>query len=351
MADLRWLPTSPFPRDPLYPANIYAGGGGPQLNNLDQEDDYHPFKVYVMELESNGSTARGKVGVEYKSTVYKNENGFGYQPLTGLLTDRLDFDDAGWEGFPSQEKIVYLKGTVSGGNVTKIDVDWDLTPDQLTTKKRLEGGSPVTVDNQTAFNLPIARLFRYGTDPQKLGVEQYVKSHLLLYKVKFGEDEGWYPVPGPGGGGGGSVQSPWDIVAYPDPASMNQDPPPTNPPYKAKIVPGTIGGILPSNYDEEIDVGTGLKYGIVDCSTNGEMVTSATISFTSTFPSPISATADKAPTSFKVCFGMVNKEANKAPEVYNFWKRSPSAVPNAAYAIAPTTSGQPVKYYYVWRVG
>ena len=148
------------------------------------------------------------------------------------------------------------------------------------------------------------------------------------------------------GGGGNSTKYPWDIVAYPDPNSTSN-----NPPYKAKIVPGTIGGILPSNYDVELDVGTGLKYAIVDCTTNGEMVTSATISFTSTFPSPISATPDKAPTSFKVCFGMVKKEANKAPEVYSFWKRSLSAVPNAAYATAPTNANDPTKYYYVWRVG
>jgi hypothetical protein len=143
-----------------------------------------------------------------------------------------------------------------------------------------------------------------------------------------------------------SSRFPWDIVAYPDPDSTAD-----NPPYLAKIVPGTIGGILPSNYDEEFDVGTGLKYAVVDCTTNGEGVTSATISFESSFPSQISATADKAPTSFKVCFGMVNKEANKAPEVYNFWKRSPSAVPNAAFVIGSTTPTTPHKFYYTWRIG
>jgi hypothetical protein len=345
MADLNWLPTSPFPRDPLYPSNIYAGGAGPQINNLDLEDDYHPFKVYVMELEGSGGTARGKVGMEYKSTVFKDENGFGYQPIIGLLTDRLNFQDSGWTQFPTQEKIAYLKGTVSGGAVTQIDLEWDFDPTTLPTKKRLIGGSPVTVENQTEFFLPVARLFRYGSDPQKLGVEQYVKTHLLLYKVTFGDDTGWYPVPSPGGEGGAS-QYPWDIVAYPDPYST------ANPrPYKAKIVPGTIGGILPSNYDIELAVGTGLKYAIVDCSTNGEAVTSATISFTSTFPSSISATADKAPTSFKVCFGMIDKQGNDAPKVFNFWKRSPSAVPNAAYVTANSTPTTPHTFYYTWRVG
>jgi len=140
--------------------------------------------------------------------------------------------------------------------------------------------------------------------------------------------------------------APWDIVAYPDPNSTGQ-----NPPYKAKIVPGTIGGILPSNYDVEIDVGTELKYAIVDCTTNGEAVTSAKISFDSSFPSPVSATADKAPTSFKVCFGMVKKEANKAPEVYSFWKKSQYAVPNAAHVQAELDPTKPHTFYYTWRVG
>lgn len=144
------------------------------------------------------------------------------------------------------------------------------------------------------------------------------------------------------------ITFPWDIIAYPDPDSQG---PLADRPWKAKIVPGTIGGILPSNYDEELDVGTGLKYAVVDCTTNGEVVTSATISLTSTFPNPPSATADKAPTSIKLCFGMVDKQNNQSPIVYSFWKRSPSMVPNAAYAIAPTTPGQATKYYYVWRVG
>jgi hypothetical protein len=140
---------------------------------------------------------------------------------------------------------------------------------------------------------------------------------------------------------------PWNIIVYPDPASTS-----TPPAYKAKIIPGTIGGILPDNYDDEIVVGTGpLKYGVVDCTTNGEAVTAATISFGATFPAPTSATADKAPLSFKVCFGMMKQEPDEAPEVFNFWGKSPSAVPNAAYVQANVDPATPHTFWYTWRVG
>ena len=341
MADLNWLPTSPFPRDPLYPSNIYAGGAGPQINTLDLEDDYHPFKVYVMELEGSGGTARGKVGMEYKSTVFKDENGFGYQPIIGLLTDRLNFDDAGWTEFPSEEKIAYLKGTVSGGAVTQIDLEWDFDPTMLPGRKRLTGGSPCTVENQTEFFLPVARLFRYGSEPQKLGVEQYVKTHLLLYVVTFGNDTGWYPVPSPGGRGR-TTQYPWDIIAYPDPNSTAQPPP-----YKAKIVPGLIGGLLPDNWDIELDVTDGLKYGVVSCTTNGTAVTGATISFDSTFPDPPEENESSAPSTFKVAFGMIQKDANSI-SVYNFFKGFIPATVSPTRAVINGTSAD---FKYTWRIG
>jgi hypothetical protein len=133
---------------------------------------------------------------------------------------------------------------------------------------------------------------------------------------------------------------PWDLVVYKEDET-----------YKVKVAPGLIGGILPTNYDEEFVVNTGLNYWLVDCTTNGEVVTSATIGFNTSFPSPENATADKAPTSFKACFGMIDYPSNESPTAYNFWRRSPSAVPNAAYAIGPATPGQATTYYYVWRVG
>lgn len=273
---LDYLPTSPFPRDPLALGRIYAGGAGPQLNNLDQEDEYHPFKVYVMSLRAQGSQARGKWGVEYKSVVYKDKNDFSNQTVTGLLTDRLDFQDTGWNLFPTQDdKIVYLKGTVSGGQVTAIDVDSDLTLTQLNTKKRITGSG----SSQTEFICPIARLFRYSSEPQRLGVEQYVKTNLMLRKVSFGDDEGWYPCPGPAGGGGGSSK-PWDVslsgVGTPDATTGKYSS------YKGTVWPGTVAGILPSNVFSngklaEFSVGASMMKWKAKCLTNGKQITSVEI--------------------------------------------------------------------------
>ena len=136
---------------------------------------------------------------------------------------------------------------------------------------------------------------------------------------------------------------PWDMVTWQDPPKSGT--------YKCKVAPGLIGGILPSNYDDEFTVNSGVTYGIVECTTNGEAVTSATISFNSTFPTPVSATVDKAPTSFKVCFGMLDKQSDAAPFVFNFWRKSQSAVPNAAFVQAVVDPTQPHKFYYTWRVG
>jgi hypothetical protein len=144
------------------------------------------------------------------------------------------------------------------------------------------------------------------------------------------------------------ITFPWDIITYPDPDSQG---PLANRPWKAKIVPGTIGGILPSNYDEELNVGTGLNYAVVNCTTNGESVTSATIQFTNSFPAPENASVDRAPSSFKTCFGMVDKQVDKSPTVFSFWKRSPSAVPNAAFVTQRSDPAQPHQFNYTWRVG
>jgi hypothetical protein len=175
MENLDWLPTSPFPRDPLYASGIYAGGAGPQTNNLDLENNYHAFKVYVMELKQPNA----KAGVEYESTLFKAANSFEKQTITGLLTERLNFEDSGWTPFPTEEKIVYLKGTISNGLVTAVNVGWDWSAESLAAEKRVD----ISNGRQTAFYLPIARLFRYGQNPVRFGVEQYVTTNLVLADV------------------------------------------------------------------------------------------------------------------------------------------------------------------------
>lgn len=308
---LEFLPTAPFPRDPFVLSPI-AGGAGPQLNNLDEEDEYHPFKVYVMSLEAQGSQAQGKWGVEYKSVVYKDKNDFSNQPIIGLLTNRLSFDDPGWNAFPTdQDKIVYLKGTVSGGQVTAIDVDDDLTLTQLNTKNRITGSG----SSQTEFICPIARLFRYGSNPQRLGVEQYVKTNLMLQKVSFGDDEGWYPCPGPAGGGGGGVSSgPWDVslsgVGTPDSQGKFSS-------YNAIVNPGTINNILPSNtfasdggfvkFTIQANV---MTYLFLDVATDGKKINTAELKTATNLPTDAPPVAtNMAPSKIVIPLGIVKNLA------------------------------------------
>ena len=299
---LEFLPTAPFPRDPFVLSPL-GGGGGPQLNNLDQEDDYHPFKVYVMERRGQNGRARGKFGVEYKSVLFKNKNAFENIPITGLLTNRLNFQDPGWEEFPEEEKIVYLKGTLSGGSVTRVDVDSDLTPAQLLTKKRITGSGT----SQTEFILPIARLFRYGSEPEKLGVEQYVTSNLMLCNVTFDDVTGLYPCPGPAGGGGGVSSGPWDVslsgVGDPNPTTGKYSS------YKTILNPGLVGGILPNNWEAEFTVSSGLSYMVVDCQSNGKVVTTASISNSTSAPQQQTPGLNTAPSSFKILFAVIKDGA------------------------------------------
>jgi hypothetical protein len=68
---------------------------------------------------------------------------------------------------------------------------------------------------------------------------------------------------------------PWDLIARVDP---DADPEDENPPYLVTVRPGTLNGILPSNWDIEEEVaGTGLFYAKAIISTDGRSITGVTI--------------------------------------------------------------------------
>jgi hypothetical protein len=76
-----------------------------------------------------------------------------------------------------------------------------------------------------------------------------------------------------GGASSPTPPQPWDLIARPDPESNSE-----NPPYIVRVQPGTLNGILPSNWDIEEDVaGTGLFYAKAVIATDGEAVTGVTI--------------------------------------------------------------------------
>jgi hypothetical protein len=86
-------------------------------------------------------------------------------------------------------------------------------------------------------------------------------------------------------GGGTSTpttRQPWDLIARVDP---DADPEDENPPYLVRVQPGTLNGILPSNWDEEFEcAGEGLHYAKAVINTDGEAITGVTIAIDTTEP-------------------------------------------------------------------
>ena len=77
------------------------------------------------------------------------------------------------------------------------------------------------------------------------------------------------------GGGTPATTSPWDLLAQVDPDAAPENP---NPPYLVRVRPGTLNGILPTNWDiEEECAGTGLFYAKAVIATDGEAITGVTI--------------------------------------------------------------------------
>jgi hypothetical protein len=85
-----------------------------------------------------------------------------------------------------------------------------------------------------------------------------------------------------GGGGTPATFQPWDLLAQVDP---DADPEDENPPYLVRVRPGTLNGILPSNWDIEQEcAGTGLFYAKAVIATDGEAITGVTIVINGTAP-------------------------------------------------------------------
>jgi|694.fasta_scaffold06449_9 hypothetical protein len=78
-----------------------------------------------------------------------------------------------------------------------------------------------------------------------------------------------------GGTSAPTTRQPWDLIARVDP---DADPEDENPPYFVRVQPGTLNGILPSNWDEQFTcAGTGLHYAKAVIATDGVNITGLTI--------------------------------------------------------------------------
>lgn len=86
----------------------------------------------------------------------------------------------------------------------------------------------------------------------------------------------------PPGGSTPATPQPWDLIAVVDP---DADPEDENPNYLVTVRPGTLNGILPSNWDiEETLPSTGLHYAKAVIATDGEAITSVTIEIDTSAP-------------------------------------------------------------------
>ena len=106
--------------------------------------------------------------------------------------------------------------------------------------------------------------------------------------------------PQRGGGSTPSTRQPWDLIARLDPESTAE-----NPPYLVTVQPGTLNGILPSNWDTEFTAQpTGLYYAKAVITTDGQAVTGVTIEFDTTAPSTQAPQEFAIETEIKFLFGL-----------------------------------------------
>ena len=101
------------------------------------------------------------------------------------------------------------------------------------------------------------------------------------------------------GGGKGVRTMPWDITI--EEAEGEED----NITYTLKVIPGTLAGILPANWEDEFTANSDdLFYGIAEVTTDGTYITSVTINITTDEPEFQEAAEWGLPESVDILFGL-----------------------------------------------
>jgi len=96
-------------------------------------------------------------------------------------------------------------------------------------------------------------------------------------------------------GGAIAQRNPWDIYVE----SSEEDT------YTLKVQPGTLGGVLASNWEAEFEAsGNGLFYGIAKVTTDGTYITGVTISISDEEPQFQEATEWGLPDTVDILFGL-----------------------------------------------
>lgn len=100
-----------------------------------------------------------------------------------------------------------------------------------------------------------------------------------------------------GGTSTSASPQPWDLIARENPNSEGQ--------YLVTVRPGTLSGILPTNWDEEFSANdTGLYYAKAVIATDGEAITGVTIDFDTSEPQIQDPQKFSVQTSIEYLFGL-----------------------------------------------
>jgi hypothetical protein len=136
-----------------------------------------------------------------------------------------------------------------------------------------------------------------------------------------------------GGGGAPATRQPWDLIAYPDPDSTAE-----SPPFKIRVQPGTLNGILASNWDAEFNAASsGLYYAKAVITTDGESITGVTIAIDTSEPSEQEPVEFGIASTIEYLFGLFAEGAvyrvinpgniTLAPRVWLTTSADPAAAP------------------------
>jgi hypothetical protein len=148
-----------------------------------------------------------------------------------------------------------------------------------------------------------------------------------------------------GAGGTPITRQPWDLIASVDPAAAPED---TNPPYLVRVRPGTLNGILPSNWDKEFKcAGKGLHYAKAVIATDGEVVTGVTIAIDTTAPAAQEPQEFAIATKVEYLFGLFSEGSVYRPIGAGHITISPQVWITTSAEPAASPGESPYDIYYV----
>lgn len=125
--------------------------------------------------------------------------------------------------------------------------------------------------------------------------------------------------------------------------------------WQGNFLPGTIGGILPSNYNSALTLAQGqVNYVYAAMTASGGVITGATLTVSTSYPTLASATSGAPPTSFNIPIAVIDltgstPNPSNIVGYGNIWAQP--YVTSYATAASPTPLSAPFTPSYNWQWG